>query len=148
MMASMARVAAVALALAGPAGPALAQAKLAAMAPAQAIAAAAAAPNGTVDAVIEMDVGSTGAAGFAVFLNSAKDYRDSGNLTVELHSGAKAALRAQLGGEPEDMLKGKHVRVIGEVHRVAVPRGDGTSFFRPGSTSTGSSRSRSAAEQS
>ena len=121
---------AAALCLAASAGPVLAQAKAAALAPAQAIAAAAAAPGGSVDAAIEMDVGSAGATGYTVFLNSAKNYRDPANLSVELHSGAKAALRTQLGGEPEDVLVGKHVRVTGTVRRVAVPRRDGTSYFQ------------------
>jgi hypothetical protein len=129
MTGRQALIGALALVVAMPGAPAIAQAG-AVMSPAQAIAAATAAPGGKVDATIEMDVASTGASGFAVFLNSAKDYRDPANLTVELHSAAKAALRGKLGGEAEDLLGGKHIRVAGTVRRVAIPRKDGSSYLQ------------------
>jgi hypothetical protein len=73
---------------------------------------------------------STGASGFNVYLNSAQDYRDPANLSVELHPGALAGLRKTLGGEPEDLLKGKRVRVTGTARRVPIPRRDGTTYYQ------------------
>jgi 4-amino-4-deoxy-L-arabinose transferase-like glycosyltransferase len=109
--------------------PALAQAA-APMTPAQAVAAATAAANGQVEGVFEFAVTSTGAVGFAVYLNSASDYRDPANLSVELHSAAITALKAKLGGFPEEVLKGKRIRVKGVARRVSIPRRDGTTYFQ------------------
>jgi len=130
MITRLSAICAAALMLAMPGSPTLAQAGVSALSPAQAIAAAAGAPAGRVNATVEMDVASTGASGYDVFLNSAKDYRDAANLTVELHTGVKGPLRAKLGGEPEDLLTGKHVRVTGTVRRVTIPRKDGSSYFQ------------------
>jgi hypothetical protein len=91
------------------------------MTPAQAIAAAAKASNGEVEGVFEFDVGSGGASGFVSYLNSAADYRDPANLSVELHAAAVNALRTRFGGEPQDVLKGKRVRVKGVARRVPIP---------------------------
>ena len=112
-----------ALALAQPAF-----AQTAAMNPAQAIAAAAA--SGEVEGVFEFQVGSTGASGFKVFLNSSADYRDPTNLSVELQPGAINELRTRLGGHPEELLKGKRVRVQGKARRVPIPRRDGSQYFQ------------------
>jgi uncharacterized protein (DUF39 family) len=90
------------------------------MGPAETIAAVAAAPKGEVQGVFEMIVASTGASGFSAYLNSAEDYRDPGNLTIELNTTARNALKAKLGGHAEDMLKGKRVRVKGIARRVPV----------------------------
>lgn len=90
------------------------------MTPAQAIAAATAAPSGQVEGVFEFTIASTGAGGFNAYLNSANDYRDPGNLTIELHTAARNALKDKLGGHAEDMLKGKRVRVKGIARRVPV----------------------------
>lgn len=100
------------------------------LSPAQAIAAAAAASSGEVEGVFEFQVASTGASGFNVYLNSAADYRDAANLSVELHPGALAELRKALGGEPEDLLKGKQVRVQGTARCVPIPRRDGTTYYQ------------------
>lgn len=108
--------------------PALAQ--TAAMGPAQAIAAAASASSGEVAGLFEFEVGSTGAVGFNVYLNSAAHYRDPANLSAELHPEAVNALRQKLGGHPEDLLKGKRVRIKGTARRVPIPRRDGTSYFQ------------------
>jgi hypothetical protein len=101
-----------------------------AMDPTRAIAAAIAAPAGEVEGVFEFEVVSTGASGFNVYLNSAADYRDPANLSVELHAGATNELRAKLGGHPEDLLKGKRVRVTGTARRVPIPRRDGGQYFQ------------------
>jgi hypothetical protein len=98
--------------------------------PAQAIAAAASASKGEVEGVFEFQVASTGASGFNVYLNSAADYRDPANLSAELHPGALAVLRKALGGEPEDLLKGKRVRVTGTARRVPIPRRDSTPYYQ------------------
>lgn len=70
--------------------------------------------------MFEFVVASAGAGGFSVYLNSAANYRDPGNLTIELHSAAIAALKQKLGGYPEDVLTGKRVRVKGIARRVPV----------------------------
>ncbi len=98
-----------------------------AMDPARAVAATA---QGDVEGVFEMQVASTGASGFDAYLNSAEDYRDPANLTVELHAGAITELRARLGGYPQDLLKGKHVRVKGIARRVPIPKRDGTTYHQ------------------
>jgi uncharacterized protein (DUF39 family) len=94
--------------------PALAQT---ALGPAEAVAAA---KSGDVEGVFEFVVASGGASGFNAYLNSTADYRDPGNLTVELHSAAINALKEKYGGYPEDVLKGKRVRVKGVARRVPV----------------------------
>lgn len=81
---------------------------------------AAAAKSGEVTGVFEFVVGSTGASGFNVYLNSAADYHDAGNLTIELHSAVINALKAKLGAYPQDALTGKRVRVKGVARRVPV----------------------------
>ncbi|MBX3594016.1 hypothetical protein [Sphingomonas sp.] len=110
------------------AAPALAQA--AAMTPAEAIAAAAKAATGEVRGVFEFRVGSTGASGFKVFLNSDPDYRAPTNLTAELQPAANTELRQKLGALPQDVLTGKRVRITGTAHRVSIPKRDGTSYFQ------------------
>ena len=97
--------------------PALAQ-TLGVMGPAETIAAVAVAPKGEVQGVFT--VASTGAGGFSAYLNSAENYRDPGNLTIELNTAARNSLKAKLGGHAEDMLKGKRVRVKGVAKRVPV----------------------------
>jgi hypothetical protein len=95
--------------------PVLAQAPLG---PAETIAAVA--KSGDVSGVFAFVVGSAGASGFNVYLNSAADYKDPGNLTIELHSAAINALKDKLGGYPQDTLTGKRVRVQGTARRVPV----------------------------
>ncbi len=111
------------------AAPALAQ-TAAPLTPAQAIAAATAAPSGKVEATVEFVAASTGASGFNVFLNSSANYRDADNLSAELHAGATNALKQKLGGYPEELLKGKRVRIKGVVRRVAIPKREGGSYFQ------------------
>ncbi|WP_137863533.1 MULTISPECIES: hypothetical protein [unclassified Sphingomonas] len=90
------------------------------MNPAQAIEAVAGSRTGEVTGVFEFVVASGGAGGFNVYLNSAANYRDPGNLTIELHSAAIGALKQKLGGYPEDRLVGKRVRVKGVARRVPI----------------------------
>jgi len=99
--------------------PAIAQ-TAAPMNPTQTIEAVAASKTGEVAGVFEFVVGSAGAGGFSVYLNSAANYRDPGNLTIELHTVAINALKAKLGGYPEDLLTGKRVRVKGIARRVPI----------------------------
>ncbi len=95
--------------------PAYAQAPLG---PAETIAAVA--KSGEVTGVFAFVVASAGGSGFNVYLNSAADYKDPGNLTIELHSAAITALKDKLGGYPQDVLTGKRVRVKGVARRVPV----------------------------
>ncbi|WP_294332215.1 hypothetical protein [uncultured Sphingomonas sp.] len=95
--------------------PALAQT---AMGPAETIVAVA--KSGDVSGVFSFVVASAGGGGFNVYLNSAADYKDPGNLTIELHSAAINALKEKLGGYPQDVLTGKRVRVKGTARRVPV----------------------------
>jgi hypothetical protein len=114
-MRAMTVISAFALALAAPAF-----AQTAPLNPTQAIEAVAASKTGEVEGVFEFVVASTGASGFNAYLNSAANYRDPGNLTVELHTTASNALKAKLGGYPEDLLKGKRIRVKGTARRVPI----------------------------
>ena len=116
----------VALAAAISVAPAYAQ--TAAMTPAQAIAAASA--KGEVAGVFEFEIGSTGASGFKVFLNSDADYRSPANLTIELHPEAINDVNKRIGGHAEDLLKGKRVRVKGTARRIPIPRRDGTNYYQ------------------
>ncbi|RDE06996.1 hypothetical protein [Sphingomonas aracearum] len=120
---------AVSLALAGLAPQGVA-AQSATLTPAQAVAAAAAPGAGPVSGTFEFQVGSTGASGYDVYLNSDADYHAATNLTVVLHAEAVNALTKQLGGHPADMLTGKRIRVTGAAQRVAFPRRDGTQTFQ------------------
>lgn len=97
------------------ASPAFAQS---AMGPAETIAAVA--KSGDTTGVFAFTVGSAAGSGFNVYLNSAADYKDPGNLTIELHSAAINALKAKLGAYPQDVLTGKRVRVKGTARRVPV----------------------------
>lgn len=110
--------------------PAAAQAPSAAMGPAQAIAAAAQAPAGEVAGTFEMVVGSAGGSGYQVFLNSAKDYHDPANLTIELDPGPRATLNQRLGGDAQDLMPGKRIRVTGVAKRVAVSHGSGPTVYQ------------------
>ena len=101
------------------AAPAVAQ-TAAPMSPGQAIEAVAASKTGEVEGVFAVVVAAAGAGGVSGYLNSAANYRDPGNLTIELHSAAIAALKQKLGGYPEDVLTGKRVRVKGIARRVPV----------------------------
>ncbi len=88
--------------------------------PAQTIEAVAASKTGEVEGAFEFVVASSGAGGFSAYLNSAANYRDPGNLTIELHTGARNGLKEKLGGHAEDVLVGKRVRVKGIARRVPV----------------------------
>lgn len=90
------------------------------MNPAQAIEAVAASKTGEAEGVFEFVVASAGAGGFNAYLNSAANYREPGNLAIELHSAAINALKQKFGGYPEDKLVGKRVRVKGVARRVPV----------------------------
>ena len=111
------------------AGPVVAQ-TASPMGPAAAIAAAAASRAGEVAGSFEMVVGSTGAAAFQVYLNSAKNYRDADNLTIELDPGPRAVLKTRLGGEPEDLMAGRRIRVTGVAKRIAISGRDGTTIYQ------------------
>ena len=121
---------ALAVALAAVQVPLAAQAAPAVMDPAQAIAAVAAATDGQVAGVFDMVVGSAGSAGYQVYLNSAKDYHDPANLTIELDPGPRAKLNGQIGGEAETLMPGKHIRVRGVAKRIAIPHRDGTKAYQ------------------
>ncbi|MES2987569.1 MAG: hypothetical protein V4808_06670 [Pseudomonadota bacterium] len=94
------------------------------MTPAQAVTAAAS--GAEVTGVFEMHVASTGAGGFVYYLNSTTDYRDAGNLAIVIEPAARNAFLAKLGGEPDMVFKGKHIRVKGVARRV--PVGGGAHF--------------------
>ena len=98
--------------------------------PAQAVAAAMAAPTKQVEGVFEFVAVSTGAQGYNVYLNSAADYHDPGNLSAELRPAVVNALKQKLGGFPEDVLKGKRVRIKGVARRVAIQHRDGTVAYQ------------------
>ncbi|THD35266.1 MAG: hypothetical protein E7773_12530 [Sphingomonas sp.] len=100
------------------------------MTPDQAIAAASAANSHEVSGVFEFTVGSTGASGFNAYLNSAADYHDAANLSAELHADVVNKLHAKLGGFPQDLLKGKRVRIKGVARRVPITKRDGTQYFQ------------------
>ena len=102
----------------------------AAMTPAQAIAAATSASSGQVSGVFEFVVGSTGASGYNVYLNSAEDYKDPANLTAELHAEVNNKLHTKLGAFAQDVLKGKRVRIKGVAKRVPIERRDGSKYFQ------------------
>jgi hypothetical protein len=93
------------------------------MTPAQVLAAVSAAPAGEVSGTFEMTVGSTGASGYQVYLNSAKDYHDPANVTIELDAGPRNKLNKLLGGEAEDLMTGKRIRVTGVAKKIAVKSG-------------------------
>lgn len=78
--------------------------------------AAEAAPRG-VDGVFELEVRGSGRDAFFSFLNSEADYRDQRCLTIVLSPAATAALRARLGGDPVEVLRGRHIVVTGTARR-------------------------------
>jgi hypothetical protein len=55
-----------------------------------------------------------------LFLNSYSDYRDQRNLSVAIEPRALRALRATLGGDPLDRLKGRKIEVDGVAQRVRI----------------------------
>ena len=91
--------------------------------PARALAAVAASKTGEAEGVFEFVVGSTGALGYSAYLNSAADYHDPANLTVELLPYAINALKAKLGAFPQDVLTGKRIRVKGVAKRAQLRSG-------------------------
>lgn len=88
--------------------------------PAEAIAAADRASSQGVKARVDLVVRSTGKGRAFSFLNSAEDYRDPDNLSVQVSRGAAAALARRYGAPVEDWFKGRRVTVEGVVLRVPV----------------------------
>ena len=61
-----------------------------------------------------------GRDGQRIFLNSERDYRDAGTLTVVVRGAALDRLTEQLGGPPEQRLIGRTVVVDGVAQRVRI----------------------------
>ncbi len=87
--------------------------------PPQAIQKAAYAAPASVGGTFDMQVRTTGQAGF-VYLNSESDYRDQRNVTVVISPFVRAALLQKFGQAPEVYFLGKHIRVTGEAKRVTI----------------------------
>ena len=90
------------------------------IAPFEAIQAAAAAAPGRVPGVFEMRVVASGRQSGNIYLNSEKDYRDQRNLTIAIHPSAFAALHSRFGGDPDDALAGRVIRVKGAARRAQI----------------------------
>lgn len=103
-----------------------------AFSPEQAIAAADAMPRGYHGRFV-MTVVATGKERRATYLNSAADYRSSGNLTFRLAPNVAGVLTRRYGAPAEHYLKGRRVTVKGIVERrpiVTVEYGRIKSFNR------------------
>ena len=90
------------------------------LAPEQAIHAAAASPEDGIEGVFAFRVASVGGSRSRVFLNSAADYHDPGNLSVMLPSATAKEIERMLGAPLETALVAKEVSVTGTARQVKV----------------------------
>jgi hypothetical protein len=109
------------LALAGCAPTTLAQVGAATdLLPSQAIERAATVAPAGIGGVFRMTVRATGRQDGNIYLNSERDYRDQRDLTIVVPAIAQARLAASFGGDVDEVLRGKTIRVRGVAHRVTI----------------------------
>lgn len=90
------------------------------IAPPQAIAMAAKAGPAGVRGTFVMQVAATGTSHGHVFLNSQDDYRDPGNLSINIAPWITDKMTSRFGAPPETFFKDKRIVVHGTVKRVPI----------------------------
>ena len=100
--------------------------KLDTLTPAQAIAKATAASPKPVRALFQFKVQNAAKSRGGYYLDSEKDFRSAANLGVSIRASAMPGLTKKYGGDLKAAFMGKTVKVIGQVRRVAVGKGNAT----------------------
>jgi hypothetical protein len=95
------------------------RAKLDTLTPAQAISRAAASPK-PVRALFQFRVQNAAKSRDGFYLDSEKDFRSPANLGVVIRASAMPGLTQKYGADLKSALVGKTIKLIGQVHRVAV----------------------------
>ena len=98
--------------------------KLDTLTPAQAIAKATAASPKPVRALFQFKVQSVAKSRGGYYLDSEKDFRSAANLGVAIKSSAMPGLTKKYGSDLKAAFMGKTVKVIGQVRRAAVGKGN------------------------
>jgi D-alanyl-D-alanine carboxypeptidase len=112
------------LLLAGPI--AAARQQLDTLSPAQAISRAAAASPKPVRALFQFKVQNAAKSRGGYYLDSEKDFHSAANLGVSTRSSALPGLTKKYGEDLKAALVGKTIKLIGQVRRVAVGKGNVT----------------------
>jgi hypothetical protein len=94
--------------------------------PAQAISQAAKASPKPVRAVFQFRVARAAKSHDGYYLDSEKDFRSPANLGVVIRASAMPGLTQKFGGDLGAALVGKTIKLIGQVRRVAVGKGNVT----------------------
>ena len=93
---------------------------------AQAISQAAAASPKYVRAVVEFKVQNAVKSRGGYYLDSEKDFRSAANLGVSIRASAMPGLTKKYGADLKAAFVGKTVKIIGQVRRMAVGKGNAT----------------------
>ena len=96
------------------------------LSPAQAIAKATAASPKPVRALFQFKVQNAAKSRGGYYLDSEKDYRSAANLGVSIRASAMPGLTKKYGSDLKAAFMGKTVKVIGQVRRAAVGKGNAT----------------------
>ena len=105
---------------------AAARQQLPTLSPAEAISRAAAASPKPVRALFQFKVQNAAKSRGGYYLDSEKDFRSAANLGVSIRASAMPGLTKKYGGDLKAAFMGKTVKVIGQVRRVAVGKGNAT----------------------
>ena len=112
------------LSLAVPA--AAARQELPTLSPAQAINRASAASPKPVRALFQFKVQNAAKSRGGYYLDSEKDFRSAANLGVSIRASARPGLTKKYGADLKAAFVGKTVKIIGQVRRMAVGKGNAT----------------------
>lgn len=112
------------LSLAVPA--AAARQELPTLSPAQAINRASAASPKPVRALFQFKVQNAAKSRGGYYLDSEKDFRSAANLGVSIRASAMPGLTKKYGADLKAAFVGKTVKIIGQVRRMAVGKGNAT----------------------
>ena len=112
------------LSLAVPA--AAARQELPTLSPAQAINRASAASPKPVRALFQFKVQNAAKSRGGYYLDSEKDFRSAANLGVSIRASAMPGLTKKYGADLKAAFVGKTVKIIGQIRRMAVGKGNAT----------------------
>ena len=96
------------------------------LSPAQAISRASAASPKQVRALFQFKVQNAAKSRGGYYLDSEKDFRSAANLGVSIRASAMPGLTKKYGADLKAAFVGKTVKIIGQVRRMAVGKGNAT----------------------
>ena len=96
------------------------------LSPAQAISSAVSASPKPVRALFQFKVQNAAKSRAGYYLDSEKDFRSAANLGVSIRASAMPGLTKKYGADLKAAFVGKTVKIIGQVRRMAVGKGNAT----------------------